>query len=320
MRKGLIASTIGLISACGGGGTGDPATPDSGTGSGSGSGTVDASTAPTRPPGVALCYTPTAEMHSATVMFKAALRAGDRSARAASITALDDAVKSLPNEEELQLFLGLAHLWRLAEPLPGEDAPLSQLTDATGARDHLDLAYKLCPTDHRVAAWLGPILVQFGRQLNDTNMVNQGLMVLDQGIAAYPSFVLFSKVLVYANSPRESPEFQNAFDALTANAGACEQTPTDPACTNATVPHNREGGLLFMGDVLTKALKHDEAAAAFTSTMSEPDFATWSFQSIITDRLQTLDARIGLYSNTSTTDDPAAAWTANNQCALCHTQ
>jgi hypothetical protein len=75
-----------------------------------------------------------------------------------------------------------------------------------------------------------------------------------------------------------------------------------------------------MGDALTKALKHDDAQAAFTGVMNGPDFATWPFRSIATDRLQNLDARIALYANASTSDDPAAAWTANNQCALCHQQ
>ena len=317
MRKSLIASTITLFAACSATDEArDPAAPDAATGSGS----VDASTAPTRPAGVALCYTPTADQHAASVMFRANLRAGDRNARAATITALDAAVKTLPIEEQLELFLGLAHLWRLAEPLPGEDQVLQQLTDATGARDHLRRAYELCPTDHRIAAWLGPVLVQFGRQLNDQNTINEGLMILDQGIAAYPSFVLFSKLLIYANSARDTPEFKSAFDAVIANQGACEQTPTDPACTNSTVPHNREGGMLFMGDMLTKGLKRDEALATYTDMMSEPGFSTWSFHAVTTDRLQNLDARIALYANTNASDDPAAAWTANNQCALCHTQ
>ncbi len=316
MNRSLIASTICLIAACSGtGSSGGLATTPDAAGSGSG---ADANAEPSRPPGVALCYTPTADTHPATLMFRASLRTGDRNGRAAAIAALDTAVKALPNEEELQLLLGLAYLWRLAEPLPGEDALLSQLGDATGARDHLRLAYQLCPTDYRVLAWLGPVLVQFGRRLNDTAQVDEGLMLLEQGIAAYPSFVLFSKLLVYADSPRESPEFQYAYDAVLANQIACDQTPNDPACSNAIVPHNREGGWLYMGDVLTKALKHDEAQAAYNNALSEPSYATWSFQSVANERLQNLDARIGLYSNASTADDPAVAWTANNQCALCH--
>lgn len=315
MRKGSFAFTVGLLAACNSAGTAERPdalqAPDA-------SADDDASVGPMRPPGVMLCYTAAADTHPATLMFDAALRAGNRSARAASIDALDMAVHSLPNEERLELLLGLGHLWRLAEPLAGEDAPLSQLADATAARDHLKRAYELCPTDHRIAAWLGPILVQFGRRLNDMNQIEEGLAILDQGIAAYPSFVLFSKLLVYADSPRESSEFQNAFDAVFENVGACEQTPHDPACSNATVPHNREGGWLFAADVMTKALKRDEARAAYESAMSEPGFATWPYTAVVIDRLQNLDARIALYSNASTTDDPPAAWTASNQCSLCH--
>jgi len=71
---------------------------------------------------------------------------------------------------------------------------------------------------------------------------------------------------------------------------------------------------------MTKALEHDPAQAAYQAVMTEPTYAAWSFQAVVTDRLQNLDANITLYSNTSTTDDPAAAWRAANQCALCHTQ
>jgi tetratricopeptide (TPR) repeat protein len=316
-RNGSIALTVGFVAACNGGSAADR--PDA-MNVADAVVVADASVGPMRPPGVALCYTPASTSHPATLMFNTALRAGDRNARAGSIDALDAAVQALPNEEQLELLLGLAHLWRLAEPLAGEDAVLSQLADATAARDHLKRAYQLCPTDHRIAAWLGPILVQFGRRLNDMNQVNEGLAVLEQGIAAYPSFVLFSKLLVYADSPRESPEFQNAFDAVFANIGACDQTPNDPACSNATVAHNREGGWLFAADVMTKALKRDDAQAAYERAMTEPGYATWSYQAVVTDRLQNLDARIALYANTNTADDPPAAWTANNQCALCHQQ
>lgn len=313
---------VPLVAACNGSGSSGPATqPDANNGGGSDAAEMaDASSGTGRPPGVALCYTPAAEMNPATVMFKAALRAGNRDMRAAAIDALDAATKATPGEEELELLLGLGHLWRLAEPLAGEDAPLTQLGDAVAARDHLKTAYQLCPTDHRIPAWLGPILVRFGRNLNDMAMVEEGLMVLDQGIAAYPSFVLFSKLLVYADAPREDPDFQNALDAVLANVDACAATPNDPACTNMIVPHNREGGILFLGDVLTKALKRDEAEAAYTGGMAEPGFATWSYQSELTDRLDNLDARIELYSNASTDDDPIAAWGQANQCALCHTE
>jgi hypothetical protein len=278
--------------------------------------TPDAALAQTRPPGVALCYTPAADTHPATIAFRSALSTGDRSKRAAAIDALDAATEDLPQEEQLHLFLGLAHLWRLAEPLPGEDSGTTQLGSAIGARDHLKKAKELCPTDARIAAWLGPIQVQMGRKLNDQNTINEGLAILDEGIAAYPSFVLFSKLLVYADSPRTSPEFQQALAAVLANIDACNTTPGDPACTNLTVPHNSEGAMLFLGDVVSKGGLRDKAQAAYTDAMMGAGWSAYPYKDTIVERLQNLDARIMAYESGS---DPASAWTAPNQCALCHT-
>lgn len=277
----------------------------------------DATVDQTRPPGVALCYTPVADNHAATIAFRAALDAGDRSQRASAIDALDAAVKELPQEEELHLLLGLAYLWRLAEPLPGEESGTTQLNAAIGARDHLKIAKQLCPTDARIAAWLGPIQVQMGRRLNDQKTINEGLAILDEGIAAYPSFVLFSRLLVYADYPRTSPEFQQALSAVLENIDACDGLPGDPACTNLTVSHNTEGGALFLGDVMAKGGLRTEAHAAYMGAMNGASWSSYMYKDTIVERLQNLDARIAAYESGN---DPASAWTATNQCALCHTR
>lgn len=281
---------------------------------------ADAAGTSERPPGVALCYSPTASAHPATTRFVTAFAAGDRAQRMDSIDALEQAVAELPEEEQLQLFLGLAHLWRLAEPLPGETDLSVQLPSAIGARDRLRRAYELCPTDHRIAAWLGPILVRFGRTLNDQKTIDEGLAVLDKGIAAYPSFVLFSKLLVYADFPRDAPELQYALDAVVGNSDACNLMPRDPACTNASVPHNREGAAVFLGDVLAKAGRRDDAHGAYSNGIAGPDFPSWQYQPLLRERLDQLDVRVGLYADSDPDNDPGAAWTADNQCALCHTQ
>jgi hypothetical protein len=274
-----------------------------------------------RPDGVALCYTPAAEEHPATTGFWAAFGDGDRAQRAAAVDALEAATAELPDQEELELLLGLAHLWTLAEPLPGEDAPAAQLPAALGARDHLRRAYELCPTDHRIAAWLGPLLVRFGRTLNDQVTVDEGLAILDRGIAAYPSFVLFSQLLVYADLPRDSADFQQALAAVVANRDACLATPADPACTDhPRAAHNREGAAIFMGDALAKAGRRDDAAATYAEAMREPGHAGWSFQSTLAERLATVDARVAAFATADPADDPPVAWAVTDQCAMCHTR
>ena len=273
-----------------------------------------------RPDGVALCYSIAANESPAVTAFDAALRAGDRAVRADRIAALDAAAKAMPNEEKIHLYLGLAHLWRLAEPLPGEETPAMQAPSAIAARDHLEKAYELCPTDHRIAAWLGPVLVRFGRVLNDQATIDRGLAVLDKGIAHYPSFVLFSKLLVFADLAHDAPEFVKAVDAVFENVDACAVTPADPACTNATIPHNAEGAGLFLGDALAKGGKRAEAEAAYKAAAEGPAFASWSFQAELASRMSNLDDRIAKLRNSDPGDDPPVAWQSTTQCVVCHQQ
>lgn len=279
--------------------------------------------APTRPEGVKLCYTDLAEGHAATKAFRAALGAGDKTARAQVIEQLEAAVEANPEEEQLALYLGLAQLWRVAEPLPEDEAVF--VKTALGARDNLQKAYDLCPTDYRIPAWLGPVLVNMGRALNNQATIDQGLAVLQEGIDKYPSFVLFSKLLVYANEPADSPDFQNAVDAVFENVDYCTgddgELINDPACQNTpVVHHNLEGSTVFLGDVFAKAGRKDDALTFYTQGQQGKDHATWDFQDLLADRIDTLDARVAAYKTADTADDPEAAWNAAYQCAVCHTE
>lgn len=277
----------------------------------------------TRPEGVALCYSELADNHEATLAFWEALRNGDREGRAAVIDGLAAAAKEYPDEEEFALLHGLANLWRVAEPLDADQSVFVQ--SALAAKDELERAYELCPTDYRIPAWLGPVLVNMGRALNDQATIDQGLAVLQEGIDHYPAFVLFSKLLIYANEPATDPEFQKALDAVIENTDYCEgtggKTIPDPACRNTPhAAHNMEGAMVFLGDVLAKAGKKDDALGSYTNAKSGEDYPTWDFQAMLDDRMSTLDARIAAYTTEDTADDPEAAWTSTYQCAVCHSQ
>src|SRR6185503_1971547 len=136
-----------------------------------------------------LCYSEMAENHPATIAFWKALENGSLTDRAAVTDGLKTALDQHPDEEEFALLHGLANVWRLGEPLPSEAGDQAGLiTTVTAARASLEDAYALCPTDHRIAAWLGPIIVNWGRALGDQASIDLGLKVLQQGIDAYPSF------------------------------------------------------------------------------------------------------------------------------------
>jgi hypothetical protein len=271
-----------------------------------------------RPEEVKLCYSEMAENHAATIAFWKALDNGSVADRAAVTAALKTAVDQHPDEEEFALLHGLANVWRLGEPLPSEATDqIGLIATVTAARAALERAYTLCPTDHRIAAWLGPIIVNWGRALSDQASIDLGLKVLQRGIDAYPSFVLFSKVLVYADRPKSDPDFQQALAAIDANVNSCK--PGDPACGNTRrVPHNIEGAMVFLGDTYAKAGQKDRAVDRYQSTTKEATYAEWDYQTLLADRLAMLDTRIKAFDTPDTADDPVSAWNDVNQCSICH--
>jgi tetratricopeptide (TPR) repeat protein len=273
-----------------------------------------------RPAGVAHCYSALSGNHAATSEFWTAFRGGELERRAAAIAALAAASEEHPDEEEFALLAGLANLWRVAEPLPEQvDDMAGFIAAALQARSELERAYALCPTDHRIPAWLGPILVNQGRALMDEATVQEGLTVLQQGIDHYPSFVLFSKLLVYANQPKDDPDFRQALDAIRENLAICEQG--DPACSNHPhAAHNVEGASVFLGDVYAKAGDREAALSTYMMVHESEQLAQWDYHALLQQRLETLDARIAAYDDDDPDNDPVAAWSDDNQCSICHRQ
>lgn len=271
-----------------------------------------------RPEGIAHCYTTFSSAHEATQAFWVAFTKARFEERDAVTAGLAEAAEMYPDEEEFALLHGLAALWRLAEPTAAEVDDMSGLiAAATTARSELERAYELCPTDHRLPAWLGPIIVNTGRAIGNEATIEEGLAVLQQGIDNYPSFVLFSKLLIFSQEPKDDPDFQSALEALTENEMVCELA--DPACSNhPRAAHNREGASIFMGDVHAKAGDRQAALQAYERILDEPDYPSWSYGALLEERIDTLDARIASFDNDDDSDDFASAWSSVYQCSICH--
>ena len=279
------------------------------------------------------CRTEFGENHEATQLFWTALRADDKSARNDVIESLSSAMELHPEEEIFPLLHGLASLWVVAEPLPEEDGDLGlQGLHAMNARSSLEIAWDLCPGDYRITAWLGPILVNTGRFMQDEAMIEEGLAILDTGIENYPEFVLFSKLLTYADEDVNSPEFQNAFEAVRDNTSACggeeigsddeviiESNFEDPACSNHfRAAHNVEGSAIFVGDVYLKAGDYKTAERVYTQGLATVDASNWLYQSLLEERLDDLEKFRAEAPTREGKDGMGWIWRSQVQCAVCH--
>ncbi len=321
VRMGLV--TLLSTAACGDAVDGDGGGGHGGDGDGGYGVGGAASPDDPRPEGVALCYSDLSRGHAATAAFYAALSGGHAEDRLPAISALEAARAEHPTEEQFALLVGLAYLWRIAEPLPEEAGDLGVIaTSATKSREALEAAYVLCPTDHRIPAWLGPILVNMGRALGDQMTVDEGMTVLQEGIDHYPSFVLFSKLLVYADLPATDPEFQMALAAVEDNIDYCASgSPDDPACLNTPASwHNVEGASVFMGDVFAKAGRKADALGFYEQARTSTTYADWDYQSLLDERIDTIDARIASFADMDAMNDALSSWNADNQCSICHRQ
>jgi hypothetical protein len=274
-----------------------------------------------RPVGVADCYSAASAGHPASQRHWQVMGSGDLSARGSMIAELKRAAAEQPREEEFALLLGLASLWRAAEGDGLEDGLLALDSLAT-AETELTRAYALCPSDYRITSWLGSLKVRMGRLLDDPAQIDKGVALMDEGIAHYPEFVTFTKLLVYADAPPDDPTFKEALavvDSYKELVIACKKTRY-PACINTPkTPHNLQGGAIFAGDLYARAQDRARALEAYMAAKIAPDWASWKYQDALEERIRTLDARMAAAASASAFDDFETAWnSAQLVCSSCH--
>jgi len=270
-----------------------------------------------RPPNIALCRTDESLNHPAALEFWRAFASADYAARSGAAELLARAVEQRPTDPYLALLNGHVSLWRAAERYTLIDN-IDALGAATLAEQELTRAYALCPTDHRIPAWLGPVKVLLGNLTLDDARVDEGMRILEQGIHESPTFVTFARLLVYATTPIDDPEFTRALDAVRVTRELCSKS-ADPSCNNSPhVPHNLQGGAIYLGDIYARAQDRTAALATYELAKSRPGWDTWDFKDVLDERIRTLDARMAAAASPTTFDDHPGAFEAANQCMLCH--
>ena len=187
------------------------------------------------------------------------------------------------------------------------------------AQNNLQTAQSLCPTDYRINGWLGPLLYRQGQVLNNQSTSDQGVQVLQQGLTHYPSFAAFAQMLIYADKPATDPNFQSALQTLQADF-ACAPNTTDPACLDTShAAHNIEGAAVYLGDLFAKAGQKAQALTYYGDAKTGPAYASWAFQSLLDDRIATIDQRIAAGASPDAGDSGVEnIWDTTTQCTICH--
>jgi hypothetical protein len=269
--------------------------------------------------GVSHCYSEFSRSHAVVLRQRQVFERGDYAARPSLIEDLAKAAAAYPEEEQFVLLAGLMRLWRIVEPDGLEAIDLLGMLDAIDKSERdLQRAYALCPTDHRIPGWLGPLQVKAGRATGDAKKLEAGTALMQRGAETYPDFVMFTQVLAFGVLPVSDPDFQRARDGIDFYRGRCKGERLDTACVKSpTSPHNFEGAALFFGDTLAKAQDRQGALAWYTGAMKAPKWSSWPFRDRLEQRIQRLDQRIAAAATPDTSDDEPF-FDSERQCSLCH--
>jgi tetratricopeptide (TPR) repeat protein len=215
---------------------------------------------------------------------------------------LGAAVLENPRDAETVLLLAHTHLWKVAERARVEVRDPTITDHLVLAEHYFEEAYRLNPDDHRIIGWLGSVRVPLGAIRQDPVLAAEGARLLLEGVHRYPQFNLFTAAFSRAGLPADNPLFRDALDQLWRNVDVCSGVRdgdvaaartyelalrADRSCANSSkAPHNFEGFVLNLGDMLVKAGRPDDAVSAYARARLAPTYAAWPYSDLLEERIR----------------------------------
>ena len=249
----------------------------------------------------------------AQAAFREALAQGRYDRLPESLRLLTAAYIENPRDPSVAFLLGMAHLWKISERAREARVEPTITDELILADRYLAEARRLNPGDARIPGFEGSVKMALGAIHQDEGVKRLGYFTLKNGIRRYPEFNLFTMSFVLSNAPRENARFAEAVDDAWKNLEICARRKIgrtavdvsrlaselrlsanaaiaggseDRACRNPpTAPHNMEGFLLHMGDLVVKKGDVETAREIYRLARVSPNFATWPYASLLERRI-----------------------------------
>ncbi len=192
------------------------------------------------------------------------------------------------------------------------------------ADKYLSEAHKLDPSDARISGFEGSVKMALGSLHQDEALKRRGYFILKDGMKAYPEFNFFTMSFVLSNAPRTDPKFADAIDHAWKNVDLCVGHPVgrtalgreascgrlssaaiaggsrDRACQNPpSAPHNIEGFLLHMGDILVKKGDVETGREIYALAKAAPTYSSWPYGNVLDTRIEQAGARAQAFASGS---------------------
>lgn len=232
---------------------------------------------------------------------------------------LHAAYREDPNDFKLAAHLGFAYAWQFTEFRRQQEVRPSIMADGDLALRYFDESVELNPEDPRLLGFKAGFMLATGGIHNDDKRSTKGYFLGRKAIRMWPSFNLFSIGYVLSNLPAGHERYQEAIDLQWRNLEAClcreidrsnpdlddidripERVAGDPlkgrACVNSWIaPHNVEGFLLNLGDMLVKGGDLNAAREVYESARRVEEFHSWPYRHKLESRLRRLEDNVELF-------------------------
>ena len=233
-----------------------------------------------------------------------------------ALTALTAAYLDNPADSVTAAHTGWLHIWRLSERARLDSVPPTITDDAVMARKYFQEAVRLNPADARYLGFLGSTMLAEGSIHQDEKLMRQGYFTLRDSISAWPEFNLFTAGYVMSGRPADSSQFREGLDWQWRTLDECVLAKVDRqnpdysqymslyttegekrVCWNSWIaPHNFEGFLLNMGDMLVKSGDWQTARKIYANARLSADYPQWKFVAVLEDRIKEAQGNVALFN------------------------
>lgn len=253
-------------------------------------------------------------------LFWRTFHGGDYEHIQASLEASTAAYLRDPNDAVSAAHVGWLHMWRVAESSRLDHRPASITDDIVLARKYFQKAAALAPDDARYRGFLASAILAEAQIDQDASLRQPGADIMQQAVADWPAFNLFTSGYVMSRLPASSDGFKLALEQQWQNLEVCGHMTLDRhggnldrfaqsvtqatansrdarACLNSDkAPHNEEGFFLNMGDMLTKSGDWQTARKVYAAAKQSPDYAQWPYREVLEQRIRDAEANVSVFN------------------------
>jgi len=281
---------------------------------------------------------PTADAQAVASDFWAALHGGEYARIDALLERHMQQVVAQPGDAMTLFHAGLLHAWKLSEH-SREPRNARVVEHAMAARRLFAEAAQLDPADARIAGFAAGFVMTEAAILGNEKQLRQGYFQMQDAVAQWPQFNLFTSGYVMSTNPPHSAPFTEGLEQQWQTLDVCfgakvsrhspdlrpylgqeTQSGRKRACWNSWIaPHNWEGFFLNFGDMLARSGDVVNARVMYEATRLSRTYEQWPYRGVVERRL----ANIGTLTdalNKAPDNEPENVTMSSSafSCMACH--